>query len=509
MADLHIRCRILALFICASLCSTAGYAGELQVGFAQLAITPEIVDQWVDVNDDAQFDPDIDEWTDLNGNGVFDPVWIAGFQKQRAAQGVKDDLMAVAVVIDDGDRRIAIVATDTIGLMRKFVLEVRGSVPSDWGIDYLMVHATHNHEGPDTQGLWGPGFFTSGIDSDYMLSLQRAILTAVESAIDNLEPAELSIARIKTDPRTPIKDKRKPIIIDEDIRALLFRRPDQSVIGTVVNFGIHVELAWDKNLLLTSDIAGYLRKGVSEGIYYGEELHLTGLGGTTLWLTGNIGGLMTSGPSDPIYDIFLQQSITSAGHDKARAFGHSLARSVINAATQQEFVPSPQPQLTIRVHEIELGIDNFMLALGTLMGLVDSDPKLHLTRPFVRYLSEVAFIQIGHATITGIPGELYPEIAVGGIENPVGADYVMAPQEVPHLRSQLPGDVNLMVNLANDAIGYIIPKSEWDNAAPWIYGESEETYGEIVSLGPDTAPAIHRAVTEVISSDQSIKTPGH
>jgi len=28
------------------------------------------------------------------------------------------------------------------------------------------------------------------------------------------------------------------------------------------------------------------------------------------------------------------------------------------------------------------------------------------------------------------------------------------------------------VNLANDAIGYIIPKSEWDNEAPWIYGET-------------------------------------
>ena len=501
-ADVYIRRWVLALFIYASLCSTSGYASELRVGFAQLPITPEIVDQWVDVNDDAQFDPDIDEWTDLNGNGVFDPVWIAGFQKQRAAQGVKDDLMAVAVVIDDGDRRIAIVATDTIGLMRKFVLNVRRSVPAEWGIDYLMVHATHNHEGPDTQGLWGPGLFTSGVNSDYMLSLQQSILTAVESAISNLEPAEMSIARIKTDPLTPIKDKRKPIVIDEDIRALLFRRPDQSVIGTLVNFGIHVELAWDKNLLLTSDIAGYLRNGVSEGIYYDNELRMPGLGGTTLWLTGNIGGLMTSGPSDPIYDVFLEQSITSAGHEKARAFGHSLARSVINAATQQEFIPSPQPRLTLRAHEIELGIDNFMLALGTLTGLVDSDPKLHFTPPFVRYLSEVAFIQLGQATITGIPGELYPEIAVGGIENPEGADYVMAPQEVPHLRSQLPGDVNLMVNLANDAIGYIIPKSEWDNTAPWIYGEEEETYGEIVSLGPDTAPAIHRAVTEVITSDQ-------
>ena len=100
------------------------------------------------------------------------------------------------------------------------------------------------------------------------------------------------------------------------------------------------------------------------------------------------------------------------------------------------------------------------------MGVVDSDPKPHITPPFVRHLSEVAFIQLGGAKITAIPGELYPEIAVGDIENPEGADYAMAPQEVPSLRSQLPGQVNLMVNLANDAIGYIIPKSEWDNAAP-------------------------------------------
>ena len=55
-----------------------------------------------------------------------------------------------------------------------------------------------------------------------------------------------------------------------------------------------------------------------------------------------------------------------------------------------------------------------------------------------------------------------------------------------------------MVNLANDAIGYIIPKSEWDNSAPWIYGEDEETYGEIVSLGSETAPAIHSAIVEVV-----------
>ena len=472
-------------------------AGELQVGFAQLSITPDIIDQWVDVNDDAQFDPDIDLWTDVNGNGKFDAVWMAGFQNQRPAQGVKDNLMAVAVVIDDGKNRIGIVSVDTVGLMRKFVLGVREAVPAELGLDYLMVHATHNHEGPDTQGLWGPGFFSSGVDPNYMEQLQQNILDALSQAIDNLEPAQMSMARIPTNPLTPIKDKRKPIVIDEDIRALLFSRPDDSVIGTLVNYGIHVELAWDKNLELTADVAGYLRKGLSEGIYYDNKLFKSGLGGTTLWLTGNIGGLMTSGPEDAIYDSFLEKTITTPSHSKARAFGYSLANSVIDAFNENSFVPSPDPTITFSALEVELGIENFMLSLGTLLGVVDSSPKFHLTPPFIRYLSEVAFIQLGDATITGIPGELYPEIAVGGIESPKGADFAIEPQEVPPLRGQLPGKLNLMVNLANDAIGYIIPKSEWDKDAPWIYDEAEETYGEVVSLGPNTAPIIHQTVIKL------------
>ena len=152
--------------------------------------------------------------------------------------------------------------------------------------------------------------------------------------------------------------------------------------------------------------------------------------------------------------------------------------------------------------EVELGIENFMLSLGTLLGIIDSDPKVNFRPPFIRYLSEVAFIELGDATITGIPGELYPEIAVGGIENPIGADYTMAAQEVPHLRSQLPGKLNLMVNLANDAIGYIIPKSEWDNEAPWIYDEKDETYGEVVSLGPNTGPIIYQNIFKLIEESK-------
>ena len=477
-------------------------AEELQVGFAQLSITPDLIDQWVDVNNDAQFDPEIDTWSDVNGNGEFDAVWMAGFQNKRPAQGIKDDLMAVATVIDDGESRIGIISADIIGLMRKFVLSVREDVPAEWDIDYLMIHSTHNHEGPDTQGLWGPGFFKSGVNDEYLEELKQNFLTALNFAIDSLEPAQMSLALIPTNPLTPIKDKRKPIVIDDDIRAVLFNRPDGSIIGSLINFGIHVELTWDKNLELTSDVAGYLRRGISDGIFYDNQLIKPGLGGTTLWLTGNIGGLMTSGPTDQIYDSFAKETFTQPSHEKAQAYGYSLANSVIDAFHAGKFYPSPEPKLNVSALEVELGIENFMLSLGTLLGIIDSDPKVNFRPPFIRYLSEVAFIELGDATITGIPGELYPEIAVGGIENPLGADYTMAAQEVPHLRSQLPGKLNLMVNLANDAIGYIIPKSEWDNEAPWIYDEKDETYGEVVSLGPNTGPIIYQNIFKLIEESK-------
>lgn len=45
----------------------------------------------------------------------------------------------------------------------------------------------------------------------------------------------------------------------------------------------------------------------------------------------------------------------------------------------------------------------------------------------------------------------------------------------------------LLMGLANDEIGYIIPKRQWDEKPPFCYGLKKSQYGEINSLGPDTA----------------------
>ena len=95
--------------------------------------------------------------------------------------------------------------------------------------------------------------------------------------------------------------------------------------------------------------------------------------------------------------------------------------------------------------------------------------------------------------------EIYPEIVNGGIETPEGADHATDPVEVPPLRARMPGRYRFVVGQANDALGYVIPKSEWDDEPPWIYGASEETYGEIVSVGPETAPRLHAALLALLA----------
>ena len=61
----------------------------------------------------------------------------------------------------------------------------------------------------------GPKFLKSGVDESYMGRLKKDFINALGMAIDNLEPAEMSLALIPTNPLTPIEDKRKPIVIDD------------------------------------------------------------------------------------------------------------------------------------------------------------------------------------------------------------------------------------------------------------------------------------------------------
>jgi hypothetical protein len=62
------------------------------------------------------------------------------------------------------------------------------------------------------------------------------------------------------------------------------------------------------------------------------------------------------------------------------------------------------------------------------------------------------------------------------------------------------GDFKFITGLSNDMIGYIIPISQWDAEPPFTYGNQRSPYGEINSLGPQTAPILHSEIKRLIEA---------
>ncbi len=459
----------------------------LKIGFSAVKISPIIHDRWVDINGDAKYIPeDGDTFTDGDGNGVFDPIWIAGFSNQRAANGIHDDLWARTMVVDDGKSRIAITSIDAIGFMNDDIIDVKNLVSPDAGITYSVISSTHSHEAPDLLGLWGGSNFKSGVNPEYLADLKKKTAQSIDEAARNIQPAILKMAINPKDAIVIVKDTRQPYVFDEGLRLMqAISIESKETIGTLVAWADHPETLWSENLLVSSDFPHYVREGFEKGIYSGDSLIHPGVGGVAVYINGAIGGLMTTHPSLTVKDIFSGDSYSEPSYEKAKAQGDYLAYLGLMALDSSTFVVE-KAGISIRAKSANLKFQNPLFRLGALLGILDRGMN-----GWMQVRSEMAAFSIGPAHFVTVPGEIYPEIINGGVEAPEGQDFDIEPIEVPFIRSQMKGDFNFVIGMANDMVGYIIPKSQWDEEAPFTYGRDGAPYGEVNSLGPETGPTIH------------------
>ena len=435
------------------------------------------------------------------------PVWLAGFSNGRAATTIHDDLWAVACVIDDGHTRLGIVALDTIGFFHDDVISVRRHLGSDLKLDYTIICSLHNHSTPDLMGIWGKSILKSGVDPQYRHLVESATVNALSQAVTAVQPARLSLHEIPVPTAGLVADTRKPEVFDPNLRLMIFTNPTNNhAIGSVVGWANHPETPWAHNTEVTADFPGVLRQVLENGVVINGQVQMPGLGGIHLYVNGAVGGLMTTHPSTTVHDPFLNQDFSKPSHEKSRAVGHQLAQRILQhlAAHEQgrgEAASSACPAatdsapITINARTVELPVDNVNFLLAPLLGVLD---RGHVRWKTIR--SEVAVLTIGDASIACIPGELYPEIANGGVVRAPGGDFDIDPVEVPPIRDLMPGKVKFLFGLANDEIGYIIPKSEWDQKPPYLFNSEKPVYGEINSLGPNTAPLLHQTIRELCAS---------
>lgn len=432
----------------------------LLFGFAKRAITPEV---------------------------GREAVYLAGFDLNRRATGVHDDLWARAIAVSDGQRRIALVAVDLIGVFRDDVLKARERLEQKAPGAVLVVASTHNHEGPDTMGLWGKRRFSSGVDPRYLERVRTAIADTAADALSRMKPGRLVLGRT----RTPglIEDGRLPEVIDDTLVAMQAVAEDGTTLGTVVDWSSHPEALGGKNTLVTSDFPHYLRARMEER-----------LGGTSVFLVGSIGGLMTP----------LRLKLTGSDGKPVPPDSFALAQAVGERAADAALAalkagrPSVSATLDHRSATVFVPLENRMFRLATFLGVLDRQvysngrPATSVFGDDLR--TEIGYLRLGDAQALLVPAEIYPELVLGRIQDPQdpAADFPGAPRERA-LHTLLASEFKLVVGLANDEIGYVIPRAQWDAKAPFAYGRKEDQYGEVNSVGPSAAARLAEAYARLLS----------
>ena len=327
------------------------------------------VDVFRDLNGNQAFDGEVanpmglEPFDDANGNEYFDAIWLGGFDNARAALGVdeKSPLLATAMVISK-EREFAILVTlDTIGNVSTHLTGLRQRIATELGleagtvgtlglsgttaaatdVDRIIVSSLHDHQAPDTIGIWGPTALSTqtvrdavnagilseddlgafggvpvriGIDFAYRDWVDEQVIAAVRQAVEELRPARLRVASIDAPMRPDsvvlnpnaadqtesfliersdellMTDTRWPYIRDPLILAFQALESDsEESIATVVNWTNHIEAMGSDQNLLSADYAGYLRKQLESR-----------LGGVGIYVVGTVGGLQT-----PLRDSFV------------------------------------------------------------------------------------------------------------------------------------------------------------------------------------------------------------
>ena len=408
------------------------------------------------------------------------PVYMAGFGNNRVAKTVHDDLYAHCVAFSTGQKPLVVCEVDLIGFFIDDVQRVRAKVS---GAD-VVVASTHVHEGPDTMGLWGAAQGRSGIDNDYNSFVVDRIAEAAKGAIAALEPATPALAVVHSaELDTFIDDTRPPVVHDPDLIVLSLTGRGGKPIATVVNWANHPETLGSRNTQISADYPGFFYKRMEAK-----------LGGMAVLWNGAVGG-MQSPLGAKIKDPATGAIAAENSFRKTEVLGERVADLAADAARTAKPVRIDKVEFAERI--ITIPVTNRGFEMAAQADLYKGRKK---TTADGATTTSVGLIRMSAGdpvlAIALIPGEMYPELSVGGVERYAGADFPDAPIETP-IKSMLHAPFKMLIGLADDEIGYIIPKVEWDEKPPYLQGAKKAWYGEENSVGPDAAARIATAIHEL------------
>jgi len=240
----------------------------MKVGFAELDVTPPV------------------------GCWLLGPV--------AKSTGVHDPLMARAMVLDDGNKKVAILGIDLIGIGWELADELQTLIRREGGVDLVLLQFSHTHNAP-----FPPSWMTTIYKKDekflsrWREHLRRSLPKMVKAAADSAAPAELRAGR------APVQVGFNRRVVGEN--GYVHMAPNES--GAVV--------PW-------VDVLGaYSKKRKLLGVLYGHAAHPVIVHGASTLISADYPGFAAARIRETLGSTVMPVFVQGCG---ANINGHPLAK---------------------------------------------------------------------------------------------------------------------------------------------------------------------------------------
>ena len=434
------------------------------------------------------------------------PVIVNAMFTERSATGVVDRLYAKALVLDDGQTRVALCVVDTCLMPRDLIDRAKDLAAQATGLptDRLCVSATHTHSAPSAMACLG-----SRVDPAYAAALPAKIAATIAGAAKNLTPARVGWASVDDWEHTfnrrwirrPDKMLTDPFG-DRSVRAHMHpghESPDAVGPSGPVDPGLSVLAVQSSEgrplAVLANYSQHYYESPLLSSDYYGRfALHL----GRMLDAESNAPpfvGIMSQGTSGDLMWMDYGSPRRHIGYD---AYAREVAERALEAYRRIEW----RDWVPLRMVERTLALryrvpDGKRLAWARQM--VDSlTNRLPQTLPEI-YAGEAIQLHARQQTELKLQALRIGDLAIAAIPNEVFALTGLK------LKAQSPLQPTFTIELANGAEGYIPPPEQhklggyttWPARSAGLEAQAEPRIVEaVLGLLEDVAGKPRRALAE-------------
>lgn len=422
--------------------------------------------------------------------------YVAGYGENNPATGYLDEPYAHAVWMDDNSGRgaVLLISVDTIGLLNADVNGIRASL-ADFArttdCRSINILSTHNHAAIDTMGTWGP-LPLSGRDKHYMEYFYAQVKKAAIDAYKDRRSGTLYLGSVEVPDMQ--EDTRTPIVYSKTLTRLRFVPKDGTRETWLLNFACHSESLQGCNSRVSADFPGYMREAIRRET-----------GAETAYFVGAIGGMISM-------DIPNKKEIRDAGGDFAentRQIGEKLAAYAMSIGKEKKLSPC----INVLRQEFYFDADNTMLMTAKLANILRAKGYFMEGASLGFVLkSEMTYIDIGGQKLLLLPCELFPELAYGGYLDSDASACGYGPEINPVPLTEIANDPAMLIfGLANDEVGYVIPKNDFLLHAEKPYFEAacdrhgRRHYEETNSLGAAAADTIAEVFSGLMQTVNAAK----